>query len=155
MEFNENSKRKVINVDLDGTLTNGEPFWKTEPTINEEIKEYVFNKYKEGNIIIIHTARQWFMASETVGWLIKNKIPFHGIMMGKGGSDMYVDDKSYRPEEVTNWKNYPQSAVSGYYKTPFICKECGKEFKFSAACIVGNDTYCNECYFKGNWRKRK
>jgi hypothetical protein len=50
--------------------------------------------YASGNIIIIWTARNWEFAPETVGWLIKNKIPFHGIVMGKGGSDVYIDDKN-------------------------------------------------------------
>ena len=95
MEFNKNSKRKVYNIDVDGLLTNGELFWKTEPTPNKEAIKKVTELYKAGNIIIIWTARLWNCASETVGWLIKNEVPFHGIMMGKGGSDYYIDDKAH------------------------------------------------------------
>ena len=93
MEFNENANRRVYCIDLDNTLTNGELFWKKEPTVRNPIKDAVVGLYKKGNIVIIHTARQWELAPETIGWLIKNRIPFHGIMMGKGGSDFYVDDK--------------------------------------------------------------
>lgn len=102
MEFNENSNRRVYCIDVDGTLTRGEPFWKQEPTVSEEVKEAVRMLYRTGNIIVIHTARQWEMASETVAWLIKNKIPFHGIMMSKGGSDFYVDDKNVPIERIVN-----------------------------------------------------
>jgi trehalose-6-phosphatase len=94
MEFDNNGKRKVYNVDLDGTLTNGEPFWTQEPTINPAMLEKVVELYKSGNIIIIWTARQWKHAPETVGWLIKNCVPYHGIQMGKGGADCYIDDKN-------------------------------------------------------------
>ena len=94
MEFNKNSNRKVYNIDLDGTLTNGELFWKQEPTPNKNAIEKTQNLYADGNIIIIHTARQWWLSCETVAWLIKNKVPFHGIFMAKGGSDCYIDDKA-------------------------------------------------------------
>jgi len=94
MQFNENGKKKVYSIDLDGTLTNGEPFWEREPTPNEKAINALRELYKSGNIIIIWTARQWEYAPETVGWLYKNRVPFHGIYMGKGGSDFYVDDKN-------------------------------------------------------------
>ena len=94
MQFNENVKRRVYAIDLDGTLTNGEAFWESEPTPNNDAVASLRELYKTGNIIIIWTARQWEFAPETVGWLIKNRIPFHGIYMAKGGSDYYIDDKN-------------------------------------------------------------
>ena len=100
MEFNENGKREVYSFDLDGVLTNGECFWKQEPTSNQDTIRILRELYKAGNIIIIWTARQWELAPETVGWLIKNKIPFHGIYMAKGGSDHYVDDKNVDLREL-------------------------------------------------------
>ena len=54
-----NTNRKNINVDIDGTLTNGELFWETEPTPNPDMVNFVREMYSRGNIIIIHTARQW------------------------------------------------------------------------------------------------
>lgn len=95
MEFDEkNGRRKVFNIDLDGVLTNGEFFWVKEPTPRARAVEVLRQLYREGNVIIIWTARAWELAPETVGWLIKNRIPFHGIYMGKGGTDCYVDDKN-------------------------------------------------------------
>jgi hypothetical protein len=94
MEFDENAPRRVIAIDLDGTLTNGEPFWLEQPTPNLKQVEKLRDLYRSGNIVIIWTARQWECAPETVGWLIANRIPFHGLMMAKGGADVYVDDKA-------------------------------------------------------------
>lgn len=102
MEFNENSNRKVINVDVDGVLTNGEKFWDIEPTPNIKTVALVRELYRQGNIIIIHTARQWEYAPLTVAWLIKHRIPYHGIYMSKGGADMYIDDKSVSIDELAN-----------------------------------------------------
>lgn len=97
----EKENRYVIAVDLDNTLTNGEPFWKgVEVTPHIEHIEIIRNLYFKGCIIIIHTARLWEWSCETVGWLIKNKVPFHGIMMGKCGGDFYCDDKNCSFEDL-------------------------------------------------------
>lgn len=34
-------KRSVINIDVDGVLTNGELFWVERPTVNKEMVEFV------------------------------------------------------------------------------------------------------------------
>ncbi len=94
MKFVEQEKNRVIAVDLDGTLTNGELFWETIPTPNKAIVAQVRELYQQGNIIIIWTARAWETAPETVGWLIMNRIPFHGLLCAKGGADLYIDDKA-------------------------------------------------------------
>ena len=93
MEFNENGNRKVINVDIDGTLTNGEKFWDTEPSPNIKTILLVRELYKKGNSIIIHTARMWECAPDTIAWLTKYRVPYHGIYMAKGDADIYIDDK--------------------------------------------------------------
>ena len=110
MEFNENPNKKVYSIDVDGTLTNGEPFWKQEPTPNFDVVTGVRELYKAGNIIIIHTARQWECALETVSWLIKHGVPYHGIFMNKGGSDVYVDDKSFLMEKLPIGANLIRAA---------------------------------------------
>lgn len=86
----KNLTPKVYNIDFDGTLTTGE--YTENPKPNKDIIKKVVSLYMTGNIIIIWTARWWNQASFVVSWLIKNNIPFHGVMMGKGGSDFYVDD---------------------------------------------------------------
>lgn len=88
----ENPNKKVYNIDFDGTLTNGVYVDFPKPNIDIILK--VQKLYVKGHIIIIWTARQWNMASKLVSWLTKYEVPFHGIYMAKGGSDVYVDDKS-------------------------------------------------------------
>ena len=94
MKYEKPKERKVYNFDLDGTLTFNEPWWDVEPKVNEVMKKYLIDIFEKGHVIIIWTARNWEYAPETVGWLIKNRIPYHGIMMGKGGADYYIDDKA-------------------------------------------------------------
>ena len=100
MEFNENGNRKVINVDIDDTLTNGEKFWEAEPTPNNGTIQLVQELYMNGHIIIIHTAREWGCATATAAWLTKNGVPYHGIKMEKGGADFYVDNKNIHVMEL-------------------------------------------------------
>lgn len=90
--------RDVINVDVDGVLTNGEIWWEETPTVNKEMRKFVQEAYYSMKyVIIIHTARLWHDAPKTIGWLVSNRIPFHGIMMEKGASDAYIDDKNVIP----------------------------------------------------------
>ena len=61
MQFNDKGPRSVYNIDLDGTLTMGEPFepfWEKQPTPFVRVIEAVRKLYSSGNIIIIWKARQ-------------------------------------------------------------------------------------------------
>jgi hypothetical protein len=98
MNYQENPNRQVINVDFDGTLTTGE--YTNDPGPVHEIINWVRDKYMSGHIIIVWTARWWENAPDMVSWLIKHRVPFHGVMMGKGGSDQYLDDKAIVLKEV-------------------------------------------------------
>jgi len=87
-------KSHVINIDVDGVLTNGEIHWEETPTVNKEMAKFVRQAYYSRRyIIIIWSARLWHDTAKTVGLLISNDIPFHGIMMQKGATDIYIDDK--------------------------------------------------------------
>lgn len=109
MKFDyENKKREVYNIDVDGVLTNGEKFWEEEPTPNQDMIEYVRNLYQSGNTIIIWSARAWELAPETVSWLIKHRVPFHGIYLAKGGSDHYIDDKNL----IVGWEKREKHSES-------------------------------------------
>lgn len=90
-QYKKNPDGKVFNIDFDGTLTTGE--YTDNPGPEESVIKRVKELYYNGHIIIIWTARWWDDANFLVGWLISNKVPFHGIMMGKGSSDYYFDDK--------------------------------------------------------------
>ena len=92
MQYIEAKDRKVYNIDFDGTLTTGE--YTDDPNNHIDIIDRVRELYFSGHIIIIWSARLWTDASWMISWLIKNEVPFHGVMMGKGGTDYYVDDKA-------------------------------------------------------------
>ena len=101
MTYQENANRKVFNIDLDHTLTaDPKGTYSADPLPHMPMVEKVRELYRAGNIIIIWTARWWDNAPFLVSWLIKNGVPFHGIFMGKGGSDFYIDDKAVRPTEL-------------------------------------------------------
>ena len=93
---------ELINIDFDKTLTcPSEDEWaeafKREP--NQEMIEAVKLAYIRGNKIVVWTARQWDEAPQVAGWLTAHRVPYHGLRCGKGGSDLYVDDKAISPEE--------------------------------------------------------
>jgi len=90
MEYKENKNKKVFNIDFDGTLTSGEYSDDPEPNHGTIIK--VRELYYNGHVIIIWSARPWNNAKYIASWLIKHSVPFHGIFLGKGGADYYLDD---------------------------------------------------------------
>ena len=88
-KYKPKEKKKVFNIDFDGTLTltdSGAPY--------QEMIEKVRNLYYNGDIIIIWTARLWEDAAHVAAWLTKHNVPYHGIKMEKGGSDIYIDDRN-------------------------------------------------------------
>lgn len=97
--------RIVINIDMDKTLTNSGTHWEDNPLPNEMVCDYVRKLYFSGKyVIIIWTARLWDSAPESISWLTKYSVPYHGIKMDKGASDIYIDDKAQLPTEE-NLKN--------------------------------------------------
>lgn len=92
---------KLIAVDMDGTLCEGEFWGGEEPKVIEAVAAKVIDLYHKGARLIIYTARQPKYYARTHAWLIKNHIPFHGIAMQmKPGADLYIDDKALHPEDL-------------------------------------------------------
>ena len=88
----DSKDRKVYNIDFDGTLTDGSSYEKLEP--NMLMIEKTRRLYFQGNIIIIWSARQWNDSNKIASWCLRYGVPFHGLMLAKGGSDYYIDDKA-------------------------------------------------------------
>ncbi len=103
IRYTENPNKKVYNIDFDGTLTTGE--YTEWPNPNSGMISKVRSLCKKGNVIIIWTARWWEQAGNIAAWLIRHNVPFHGLMMGKGGSDCYVDDKAVSAEDFLKGEN--------------------------------------------------
>lgn len=100
-EILNNPGNKLIAVDLDGVLCEGEFWGEGEPVPKQDMIDLVWKWYKAGGHIIIYTARQPKYYPQTHAWLIKHEVPFHGIaMVMKPGADLYIDDKAIRPEEI-------------------------------------------------------
>lgn len=92
---------KLIAVDLDGVLAQGEFWGEGDPMPQKDMRDFLWSIYKKGAHIIIYTARQPRYYPETHAWLLKNEIPFHGIAMCmKPGADLYIDDKAMHPEDL-------------------------------------------------------
>ena len=99
----DNPAGKLIAVDLDGTLCEGE-FWGkgNSVPIGDRI-EFINSLYKKGAHIIIWTARmpEWF--ADTQLWLQNNRVLYHGIAMReKIGADLYIDDKCINIHDAMN-----------------------------------------------------
>ena len=89
----KNPANKLIAVDLDGTLCEGVFWGDTEPEPIKKRIEYFNGLYRKGAHIIIYTARQPKFFTQTMAWLIKNGVMYHGItMQQKCGADLYIDD---------------------------------------------------------------
>lgn len=88
--------RKLYAIDFDNTLTIGDCKWWNgdEPIPNRTNIERVNELYIKGNYIIIFSARPWKVAQETIAWLIKYNVRYHGINFNKMSASIYVDDKS-------------------------------------------------------------
>ena len=97
MTYKDNENRKVFNIDFDGTLTTGDSYEVLRA--NKKMVVRVQELYFTGNIIIIWSARLWSDATKIAAWLIQHEVGFHGIMLGKGGSDCYVDDKAVHTDD--------------------------------------------------------
>jgi len=104
LEILKNPNDKLICVDLDGTLSIGECWSKTdEPKPIQEMIDFVNSLYNKGSHIIIYTARFPDMYQMTLAWLVKHGVLFHGISMRvKPGADIYIDDKAINIDDVYN-----------------------------------------------------
>lgn len=99
-EVLESPNDKLIAFDLDDTLCKGR-FWEKDPEPIQEMIDLLWKLYANGAHIIIFTARQIKYMPITYAWLDKHEVPYHGLMMNrKPGADLYIDDKSIRPEEL-------------------------------------------------------
>jgi ribonucleotide monophosphatase NagD (HAD superfamily) len=98
----KNSNDKLIAVDMDGVLCEGE-MWSVDDDqkpIQENI-DYINSLYKNGAHIIINSARFPSMYQATLAWLIKYGVLFHGISLSKKcGADLYIDDKCINSKDL-------------------------------------------------------
>ena len=109
-------KKLTIAIDVDGTVAdcsrvdlgrvNRHPneFLKAMPL--KGAQGAVRRLYKEGHIIVFHTARNYASKQVTQGWLKKHGFPFHHIVMDKFVAHVYVDDRAVNG---CSWKRVMRS----------------------------------------------
>jgi len=94
----------LIAVDLDGTLCEGEFWGEGEPLPKKDIIAKVKEMYFKGHHIHIHTARKEIYRPHTTAWLMKHRVWYHSLVMEKMPADLYIDDKTVRPDEFLKMK---------------------------------------------------
>lgn len=98
----KNPNDKLIAVDLDGTISQGE-CWNIadEPDPIYPMIDFINSLYRKGAHIVIYTARMPDMYQMTLAWLVKHGVLFHGINMRvKPGADLYIDDKALHIDDI-------------------------------------------------------
>lgn len=98
----DDPRDKLICVDLDHTLCEGEFWGGDDPKPIQDMIDTVAAWYTAGAHIIIYTARVPEYYQITHAWLIKHGVPYHGIAMRtKPGADVYVDDKALHIDDIS------------------------------------------------------
>ena len=89
-------------IDIDGTIL----YSKVNDNgsyivtgINHEIVTVINRMYDDGHSIVLWTARHWNHLIDTKNQIDEIGIKYHSLNMGKPYADIYVDDRSMRPEE--------------------------------------------------------
>jgi hydroxymethylpyrimidine pyrophosphatase-like HAD family hydrolase len=87
--------------DIDNTLlmTNYENGTYTVKHVNAYIVRLIKELKKKGHIIILHTGRHWNHIKLTKEQVEETGITYDSLVMGKPVADVYIDDRSVRPEE--------------------------------------------------------
>lgn len=90
--------------DIDGTLlhTSYEDGVYTLIEKNEERIKELNDLKAQGHTIILHTGRHWNHIKITKKQLEEAGINYDSLVMGKPVADVYIDDRSIRPEECFN-----------------------------------------------------
>lgn len=82
-------------IDLDGTLCEERPTFEKHlaKPIHDVIRK-VNHLYKNGDQIIIYTARGWAEFASTENWLKENGVKYHVLLCGKPIYDKWIDDRA-------------------------------------------------------------
>lgn len=123
-------ENNVIVMDVDGTICgkkgNGQDYIDIKP--NQDVVNKMIEYKNNGFYIILYTSRQMRTHKGNIGkinahtakhlfeWLDKNDIPYDEIYFGKpwcGYNGFYVDDRTIRPDEFTNYSFEQIQAMLG------------------------------------------
>jgi len=94
--------KRIINVDVDNTLTNETCFTAEmclKATPKQDIIDKIAKLYDE-DYIVIYTARRDVLIPATLEWLRRNNIRWHAFSNQKPPSDAYIDDLAVHIDDV-------------------------------------------------------
>jgi hydroxymethylpyrimidine pyrophosphatase-like HAD family hydrolase len=99
------SSKKVVFVDLDGTLCSEEKtFERPLARPLQGARKALERMRRDGHTIVIWTARGWEQYRMSKDWLDRHGFCYDQILMGKPVADVFIDDRAQRFE---GWKrNY-------------------------------------------------
>lgn len=94
----KNQSKQVYCIDIDGTIcTNTDGKYEEAQPYHNRIR-YINTLYKDGNQIILFTARG---TTTGIDWreitrlqLISWEVKYHELILGKPFADIYIDDKA-------------------------------------------------------------
>lgn len=102
--------------DIDGTLlvTEYKDGSYTVIEKNEKRIQELLALKSKGHTIILHTGRHWNHIKITKQQLDEASIKYDSLVMGKPVADVYIDDRSIRPEECfKTFKNILEVDTNG------------------------------------------
>lgn len=105
--------RRIINVDVDNTLTN-ETCFTVEEVLRATPKQHIIDKVAklyEEDYIVIYTARRDVLVPATFEWLRRNNIRWHAFSNQKPPSDAYIDDLAINIDAVDSLLDGSQKRV--------------------------------------------
>lgn len=104
-----------IAVDFDNTLTTGNvAYWDgEEPEPDEDMIDWVNQRYFEGATVIVWTARHEGVRARTERWLREWGLHYHALVMDKLSADVYVDDKAALPDAAKEMDSVPDRSAMG------------------------------------------
>lgn len=94
--------KRIINVDVDNTLTNETCFTIEQclaATPKQDVVDKVAKLYEE-DYIVIYTARRDNLIPATLEWLRRNNVRWHAFSNQKPPSDAYIDDLSVHIDDI-------------------------------------------------------
>lgn len=87
--------RPLVCVDIDGVLTvetTGRDYANRTP--NKKAIAKLNASAGFGSWVVLHTARAEWDRAETTEWLLRNKVEYHSLFMGKIPATLFIDDRS-------------------------------------------------------------
>ena len=85
-------------VDIDGTLLYTDSEYRVDAE-NTKLIRKINELHSSGHTITIQTGRHWDKLLMTIEQLKLCGLKYHTLTMGKPTADVYIDDRSVRPDE--------------------------------------------------------